>query len=61
MRIALSEFSMWFCNHYCNDSPVDFYGPVFKGNCSTYWISTFPQKWWVVIVDSHGSIATSNN
>ena len=61
MRIALSEFSVWFCNHYCNDSPVDFYGPVFKGNCSTYWISTFPKKWWVAIVDSDGSIATSNN
>ena len=26
MRVVLSEFSVLFCNHYCNDSPVDFYG-----------------------------------
>ena len=26
MRVVLSEFSVLLCNHYCNDSPVDFYG-----------------------------------
>ena len=62
MRVALSEFNAWFCDHYCNDTPTDFLRISIRRELLSLLDKYVPSKMLsIAIVDSHGLTATSSN
>ena len=50
MRVAFTEFSMYFCNHYCDDMPADFLWISIKGELLNLLDKYVPSKMVIVIV-----------